>query len=66
MSTAFLREIDVDEYDPLTLSVFLDEGEKLSGVPSGTYSRSMRQGGKPPKLTSSLPLVVFDQLCDTK
>merc|ERR1712223_2133780 len=49
MSTAFLREIEVDEYDPLTLSVFLDEGEKLSGVPSGTYTRSMRQGGPPPK-----------------
>ena len=53
MSTAFLREIDVDEYDPLSQSVFLDEGEKLSGVPSGTYSRSMRQGPPPPNGGSS-------------
>ena len=46
MSTAFLREIEVDEYDPLTLSVFLDEGEKISGVPSGTYSRSTYETGR--------------------
>ena len=50
MSTAFLREIDVDEYDPLTLSVFLDEGEKSSGVPSGMYTRSMRQRGPPKRV----------------
>ena len=50
MSTAFLRENDVDEYDPLTLSVFLDEGEKSSGVPSGMYTRSMRQRGPPKRV----------------
>ena len=54
MSTAFLREIDVDEYDPKANSVFLDEDEKLNGVATGTYSRSLeetsskkeRKGGK--------------------
>merc|ERR1712226_1328086 len=54
MSTSFLREIDVDEYDPKANSVFLDEDEKLNGVATGTYSRSLeetsskkeRKGGK--------------------
>ena len=43
MSTAFLREIDVDEYDPKANSVFLDEDEKINGVATGTYSRSLKE-----------------------
>ena len=42
MSTAFLREIFVGEYDPKANAVYLDEDEKLSGVPSGTY-RSLEE-----------------------
>ena len=45
MSTAFAREIAVDEYDPLATSTFLDEGEKATGVPSGTYSRILNRHG---------------------
>ena len=43
MSTAFAREIAVEEYNPLETSTFLDENEKATGVPSGTYSRSLNR-----------------------
>ena len=44
MSTAFLREVEVEEYDPKASATFLDEGEIANGVPSGTYTRSIDIG----------------------